>query len=530
MPGIYRKGVLLLVLVAALALLAVPLAAQDMEETEFVFAHPGPIRTLDAPVTWFISTHWLANLLYDCLIWRTVDGSGYVGQAAESWENVDATTWRFNLRPGITFHNGEPLDANAVKWNIDRVRTREDFMVQPQWLDVAEVIVVDDVTVDIKTVGPTPYFEFIVSFNGCELLPPGYIEEVGEEQFARAPVGSGPYVLSEFSESDRYVFTAWDDYWGGRPSPDRVIYQVIPEQSAQVAALLAGQVDMVSNVPAVELPGLEAAEGIVLTKETAAVMQHIYLRVDTTAGNMAETYPDYQPATLDLNVRQALSHALDRDLLAEVHGAAVPRLGRICPHFPEGGADSFNNPETVTAHYDPDLARSLLADAGYADGGPTVYFDTPTVSRGGNEKEVAEVVSAMLEEVGFNVELTVLDPAAFGEQINSPGNNRDMMMVTLGCSVPLVPLFYRCVWPAAHHDVCIEEWDEVSNAILSEMDPATRLELWGQWWDYWFGVLQNVTLYEVQANIAYSSDFEFTPRKDGWYTFRDNLTPTGDGM
>ena len=529
MSGSYRKGVLTLALLAALVLLAVPLAAQD-EGTEFVFAHPGPIRTLDAPVTWYISTHWLANLLYDCLIWRTVDGSGYVGQAAHSWENVDDLTWRFNLRPGITFHNGEPLDAAAVKWNIDRVRTREDFMVQPQWLDVAEVIVVDDVTVDIKTVGPTPYFEFIVSFNGCELLPPGYIEEVGEEAFARAPVGSGPYVLSEFSESDRYVFEAWDDYWGGRSSPDRVIYQVIPEQSAQVAALLAGQVDMVSNVPAVELPGLEAAEGIVLTKETAAVMQHIYLRVDTTAGNMAETYPDYQPATLDLKVRQALSHAIDRELLSEVHGAAVPRLGRICPHFPEGGADSFNNPDTVSAHYDPDLARSLLAEAGYADDGPTVYFDTPTVSRGGNEKEVAEVVSAMLEEVGFNVELTVLDPAAFGEQINSPGNNRDMMMVTLGCSVPLVPLFYRCVWPAAHHDICVEEWDEVSNAILSEMNPETRLELWGQWWDYWFGMLQNVTLYEVQANIAYSDEFDFTPRKDGWYTFRDNLTPAGDGM
>ncbi len=530
MPGFNRKGILVLALIAVLALLAVPLGAQDMEETEFIFAHPGPIRTLDAPVTWFISTHWLANLLYDCLIWRTVDGSGYVGQAAESWENVDDTTWRFNLRPGNTFHNGEPLDAAAVKWNIDRVRTREDFMVQPQWVDVAEVIVVDETTVDIVTVGPTPYFEFIVSFNGCELLPPGYVEEVGDEAFSRAPIGSGPYVLSEFTESDRYVFEAWDDYWGGRPEIDRVIYQVIPEQSAQVAALLAGQVDMVSNVPAVELPGLEAAGDIVLTKETAAVMQHIYLRVDTTAGNMAETYPDFEPATLDLNVRQAISHAIDRDLLAEVHGAAVPRLGRICPHFPEGGADSFNNPETVTAHYDPDLARSLLADAGYADGGPTVYFDTPTVSRGGNEKEVAEVVSAMLEEVGFDVELNVLDPAAFGEQINSPGNNRDMMMVTLGCSVPLVPLFYRCVWPAAHHDVCVEEWDEVSNAILSEMNSETRLELWGQWWDYWFGVLQNVTLYEVQANIAYSSEFDFTPRKDGWYTFRENLKLAGDDM
>ncbi len=530
MSGFRRKGILLLALFTVLALLAAPAAAQDMEETEFIFAHSGPIYTLDAPVTWYISTHWLANLMYDCLIWRTVDGSGYVGQAAESWENVDDITWRFNLRPGMTFHNGEPLDANAVKWNIDRVRTREDFMVQPQWVSIAEVIVVDETTVDVITDGPTPYLEFFISFNGCELLPPGYIEEVGEEEFARNPVGSGPYVLSEFTESDRYVFEAWDDYWGGRPSPDRVIYQVIPEQAAQIAALLAGQVDMVANVPAVEVAGLEAAEGIKLTKETAAVMQHMYLRVDTDAGAMATTYPDYQPATLDKNVRDAINHALDRDLLAEVHGSAIPRTGRVCPHFVEGGADSFNDPATVTATYDPDRARELLAEAGYADGGPTIHLDSPTVDRAGALKDVSEVIAVMLEEVGFTVELNVLDPSAYGEQIRSPGNNREIMMVTLGCSVPLLPLFYTCDWPSVHHDICNPDWDEVSYGILSEMDPEARLDLWGQWWDYWFDVMQTVTLYEAVANIAYSDEFEFTPRRDGWYTFRDNLQLAGDGM
>ena len=529
MPGISRKGILVLALISVLALLAAPTLAQD-EETEFIFAHSGPIYTLDSPVTWYIATHWLANLMYDCLIWRTVDGSGYVGQAAETWENVDDVTWRFNLRPGITFHNGEPLDAAAVKWNIDRVRTREDFMVQPQWQDIAEVIVVDETTVDVKTVGPTPYLEFIISFNGCELQPPGYMEEVGDEAFSRNPVGSGPYVLAEFTESDRYVFEAWDDYWGGRPEIDRVIYQVIPEQAAQVAALLAGQVDMVANVPAVELPGLEAAEGIKLTRETAAVMQHMYLRVDTTAGAMAATYPDFQPATLDANVRYAINHALDRDLLAEVHGSAIPRTGRVCPHFPEGGADGFNDPATVTATYNPDRARELLAEAGFADGGPTVYLDSSTIDRAGALKDVAEVVAVMLEDVGFDVELNVLDPSAFGEQIRSPGNNRDMMMVTLGCSVPLLPLFYRCDWPAAHHDICNEDWDVVSYAILSEMDSEKRLELWGQWWEFWFDIMQTVTLYEAQANIAYSDDFDFTPRKDGWYTFRENLQLAGDGM
>ena len=102
-------------------------AAADDGVVEFVFAHPGPIRTMDAPVTWFGSTHWLTNLLYDCLIWRAADGSGYVGQAAESWENVDEVTWRFHLREGNTFQNGEALDAEAVKWNIDRVSLPRRF-------------------------------------------------------------------------------------------------------------------------------------------------------------------------------------------------------------------------------------------------------------------------------------------------------------------------------------------------------------------------------------------------------------------
>ena len=526
MRNINHKRVLVALMLLALpALLGTPALAQDMEESEFVFAHTGPIRTMDAPVTWFGSTHWLTNLLYECLIWRSQDGTGYVGQAAESWGTTDDTTWRFNLRPGITFHNGEPLDAEAVKWNIDRVRTREDFMVQPQWLFVKDVIVVDEVTVDVTTHVPYPYFEYGVSFNGCELLPPDYMEEVGEEEFARNPVGSGPYMLSEFTESDRYVFTAWDDYWAGRPEVDRVIYQVIPEQSAQVAALLAGQVDLITGVPAPDRAQLEAAEGISVVSETSGRMHHLYARQDTRAGNISETYPDYQPATLDPRVRHAISHALDRELLAEVHGSASARLARVCAHFPEGFAEQYADPEAVAAHFNPDRARELLAEAGYADGGPTIYLDSPTATaRGGSEKEVAEVAAAMLEEVGFNVELNILDPSAYGEQILSPGGYRDLMLVNLGCAPSLVPLFYACDWPSNIHDICIEEWDEVSDAILSTVDFDERMALWQQWWDFMFEVDQTITLYEIEAVLAYNSaEFTFSPRKDGWMTFRGNI-------
>ena len=513
-----------LVIAALLTLLvAVPysLVAQD-DVTEFVFAHPGPIRTMDAPVTWFGSTHWLTNLLYDCLIWRAADGDGYVGQAAESWENVDDLTWRFYLREGLTFQNGEVLDAEAVKWNIDRVRTREDFLVYPQWQFINEVTVIDPLTVEITTNEPHPYFEYDVSFNGCQILPPGYMAEVGEEAFARAPIGSGPYRLVEFTESDRYVFEAWDEYWDGRPEVDRVIYQVIPEQSAQVAALLAGQVDLISTVPVPDRDLIENTEGLSLVRETSNRMHHFYLRVETETGAMNETFPDYQPATLDVNVRRAINHALDRDLLAEVQGSASARLARVCDYYPEGSLNNLADPEFVSSWYDPELAASLLAEAGYAAGeGPTIYIDAPTF-QAGTDKEVAEVVAAMLEMVGFTVELNVLDPSAYAEQITSGGNNRDMMLTTLGCSPSLVPRFYTCEWVQANYNVCVEEWDALGKEILRTVDPQARLDLWSQWWEYYLDYSHTLTLYEIDNVMAYNSaEFEFVPRKDGWFTFRD---------
>ncbi|MCU0512352.1 MAG: ABC transporter substrate-binding protein [Anaerolineae bacterium] len=518
-----RISAVLLVIVLTTVLSLRPLSAQD-EVTEFVFAHPGPIRTMDAPVTWFGSTHWLTNLLYDCLIWRAADGNGYVGQAAERWENIDDLTWRFYLREGLTFQNGEVLDAEAVKWNIDRVRSREDFLVYPQWQFVADVVVVDALTVDVITKTPYPYFEYDISFNGCQILPPDYLEEVGEEEFARSPVGSGPYRLVEFTESDRYVFEAWDGYWGGRPEVDRVIYQVIPEQSAQVAALLAGQVDLIPTVPVPDRERLGATDGLSLVTETSNRMHHLYLRVETETGAMNETYPDYQPATLDNNVRLAISHALDRSLLAEVQGSASPRLLRVCSYYPEGAIEAYSDPAAVADWYDPELARSLLIEAGFdldAGAGPTVYLDAPVFQFGG-EKEVAEIAAAMLEEVGFNVELNVMDSAAYSEQITSGGNNRDIMLTTLGCAPSLVPSFYQCEWTQANYNVCVPEWDAIGEQITQTVDPAARLALWEQWWEYYVNYAQTITLYEIDNVMAYNSaEFEFTPRKDGWFTFRD---------
>ncbi len=515
---------LLLSLIAMIGALAfAPATAQD-DMSEFVFAHSGPIRPMDPHSHWYGSTHHLLNLYYDCLIWRSADGSGYVPQAAHSWETVDDTTWRFHLREGATFHNGEPVDAAAIKWNIDRVRHPiGDIPLYQQWAFVKEVVVVDDLTVDILTNEPHAYFENDVSYNGCELIPPAYFEEVGQEEFNRNPVGSGPYTLAELSENDRYVFAAWDDYHSGRPEVDRVVYQVIPEPSAQVAALLAGQVDMIKGVPAPDRPTIEATDGLTLLTESGNRMYHYYARVDTESGAFPETFPDYQPATLDSNVRKAITHALDRHLLAEVHGSASARLARVCSYYPEGMADKYADPDIIAEWYDPDMAKEYLAEAGYAEGeGPTIYLDTPVVGRGGSAKEVAEVAAALLEDVGFTVDLTVRDASAFAVEVQRSGNNRDLMLAALGCGPALLPLFYNCDWSAVAYSICDEDWDAVAGAIQVTIDRDARLDLWEQWWEYYIDLTQTITLFEITDVMALNTaEFDFTPRKDGWMTFRD---------
>ena len=509
----------------ALVLLAATAHAQSDEPVTFTFAHPGPVRTMDAPVTWFGSTHWLTNTLYDCLIWRSADGSGYVGQAAERWEAIDDTTWRFYLGEGRTFHNGEPLDAAAVKWNIDRLLTREDFMVHPQWLFIKEAVIVDDLTIDVLTHQPEAYFEYDFSYNGCQLLPPQYIEEVGEEEFARNPVGSGPYRLASFTASDRYVFEAWDDYWSGRPEVDRIIYQVIPEAGSQVAALLAGQIDMIRNVPLPDRARIEAASDVELLFAPANIQHLFYVRYQTDTGEFPRSWPDYTPSTVDQRIRLAVSHALDRELLAEVQGSARPSLLRSDEFHPEHRG-RWAGEEAAINFYDPERARQLIIEAGYdLDAGerPILHLDANDFQQG-NEKEVAEVAAALLADVGFDVRLNILGNAAFQEQVLTPGNYRELAMANIGGAPSLQPRFFSCGWETSRSrscDVAEGEWHDTNQKILTTLDFEERMALWEIFWEFWVEMAPEITMYHIDQALAINSRFEWEPRADGWMTFRD---------
>jgi len=127
----------------------------------------------------------------------------------------------------------------------------------------------------------------------------------------------------------------------------------------------------------------------------------------------------------------------------------------------------------------------------------------------------------MLEQVGFQVELNVLDLAAYMEQVYVPGNNRDLAQINLGGSAPFTPLYYTCKWTEPAYTVCINEWSKVGEQILVEVDQAKRLQLWEQFWDFYVDDMNTITLFEIDNTVGMNKKFEWAPRADGWFTFRD---------
>src|SRR6056297_3250408 len=165
-----------------------------------------------------LSSNIMYYHLYDPLVKRSPDLTFGPG-LAESWENVDETTWRFKLREGVTFHNGNAFTADDVVFTVEKAREsiRPDLVA-----NIASITAVDDLTVEITT--PAPYAVLPNDLAELLILDKDYTTETGDEQMDLQPMGTGPYMLEEWIKEERLVLTAFDDYWAGEPTIDQVTF------------------------------------------------------------------------------------------------------------------------------------------------------------------------------------------------------------------------------------------------------------------------------------------------------------------
>ncbi len=327
--------------------------------------------------------------MFDGLVTRGPDME-IVPEIAESWEWLDSTTCEFRIREGITFHNGEALTAEDVEYTFNRIIKEggmdgESSPRKGLLGPLESVEMVDDYTVVFKL--SEPWTVLLKMLPHQQIVPKDYLEEVGSEEFRKHPIGAGPFKFVEGKLNERIVLERFDDYYGGSPdlppvgvAPLKtVIFEILPESSTRVAALLSGECDIVQNVPSVDVPRIEKSSNATIkySKGTRAN----YLEMNIT-----------KPPFDNPNVRKAMNYAFDRDLLIEVlyNGEGGVFAGPLFPYEPM--FDSSLTPYK----YNPELAKVLLKEAGYPDGFSLV-LDTET-----DFKEPAEIIAGMLSEVGID--------------------------------------------------------------------------------------------------------------------------------
>ena len=393
-------------LLAAAALTLGLAHAQD----ELVIAFQGGAATLDPMMRNETTTISWQRHIFDNVTAFDRDGNVVPG-IATSWENVDPTTWHFEIRQGVTFHDGTPMTAEDVAFSIDRAATHPMSEMRGGLSTYEAATALDADTVEVTTTAPDPLMP--ANLDYVRVIPAALIEEVGEEAFAENPVGTGPYVFQDWLAEDYLDLEANPDYWGGTPAYENVRLTAIPNGATRVAALLSGEVDMAVTVLPQDVPRVEASSDAYVSQVPG--LRVIYLALDDVREDtpgMSEPNP-----FLDVRVRQAVFHAIDMDTIADriMSGASTPASQFLAP-FNEGYVEDLERPA-----YDPERARELLAEAGYEDGF-TVRLDAPN-DRYLNDALIAQAVGGQLGEVGIDVEVNAVPRAVFFPEHFNNGNS-----------------------------------------------------------------------------------------------------------
>lgn len=428
---------------------------------------------------------------------RTDSDYNIVLDAAESYEYVDENTYKFTLKKGILFHDGVEMKTEDVQYTFDTLRQKDVVYRLGSDFNYMYIEPIDDYSFYLKM--DTPNSSSLLRLGNVKIIPKHYVEKVGDEEFAKAPIGSGPYRFVSWTKDEEIVLEAFGDYYEGRPAIDKVIFKVIPESSARVAALEAGQVDLITAVSTNQVERLRASDGIdVASKGTTRV---VYFTLNTLR--------DGSPLQ-DVRVRQAINCAIDRDLIVkgvlDGFGSAIGTFA--LPFFPN------YNTDLAGYAYDPEGAKKLLADAGYA-GGFAVEIGG-SFSSLSNGSDVAQAVAAQLEEIGITTTVLEKDSNTVKEEYLA-GTSSDLTFTSFGGITNDVCYMGKIVLGtgqrySAWSDAAFDELIEKAIASTDEAEQAVNVKAVQA---YSFENACVVPLYQNHAIFAYSTRLQnWEPRVD----------------
>jgi peptide/nickel transport system substrate-binding protein len=370
-------------------LLAGTLGATGQPEEQILnFALSGNPDTLDPQKTSGTLTFQTCKSIYDTLVEPDQDAK-IIPALAESYDiSADGLTWTFNLRKGVTFHNGDPFTSADVKASIERIKSEETGSPNANEFAVIQSIATpDDHTVVFSLEKPSaPLLSTLASGWGA-ILPKSLIDS--GHDFASQPVGTGPYRITEYIRDAKIVLEKNEDYWmKGHPKLDKIVMNVIPERAVQVQGLIAGHVDISYVTVPEDLPILEDSGQVTIEYYNSALVQVLSMNCS-------------RPPLDDIRVRQAINHAVDKETVMEVAYGGGDVVGTFL--YP---GSAFYKDFTKLYTYDPEKAKSLLAQAGV---GSDVELEMSLPQNYPPHVNAGQMYVEMLSKVGLNVKIKLVD-------------------------------------------------------------------------------------------------------------------------
>ncbi|KFC64566.1 putative ABC transporter periplasmic oligopeptide-binding protein [Devosia sp. LC5] len=415
---------------------------------------------------------------------------GLMPRLAESWEDKGDGTWQFKLRPGVTFSDGTTFDANDVKHSFDRVFSDQMTCESARYFADTELsfTVVDDTTLDVKAEPAQPILPLLMSL--VTIVP----SETPME-FVRDPIGTGPYAMSEWTAGQQIVLDRRDDYWGDAPAVTKATYLFRSEPAVRAGMVAAGEADIAPQITA-EVADNKATDFSYLNSET------VYLRID-----------GQDAPTSDLRVRQALNAAIEREAFI---GTVLPEGTELAVAMVPPTTLGWN-PDLSPPAFDPELAKTLLAEA-QADGIDT-SLPIEIVARTENFPNVTEVAEAlvqMLNEVGFNATLRMVEVAEHEQYYSKPYPESEGTRLVLAQhdnsrGDPAFSMFFKYNSEGTQSGVNDPKVDD----LIARASAATgdeRAALWSELFAYVHDeIVADVLLFHMVGLSRVSERLDFTP-------------------
>jgi peptide/nickel transport system substrate-binding protein len=361
--------------------------------------------TMDPPQITDLNSTRVIKRMFEGLTAQELGTYKIIPGLAQSWDiSKDGLTYTFHLRPNVKFHDGTPLTAEAVKFCFDRqLNDQGPFYatgiypyVKGFLGNVAGVEVVNPTTVQIRLKAPlTPFLQYL-AHHSLYIYSPDALKKWGKD-IVKHPVGTGPFKLETWEPGVRVVLARNDQYWGGAPKVRQAIYVPIIEAQARLSAIKTGEIDLTMDVPPDSLADLRKDPDVVVAETNSSAVWYVALNTR-------------HPALKDKRVRQALNYAVQKEAIIRdiLKGTAIVATTPLSPVY-----GPYHEDKTVRYPYDPEKAKALLKEAGFAGGFDVTFYVPESGSGMQSPVEMGTVIQANLAAVGVRAKIQTMEWGAY---------------------------------------------------------------------------------------------------------------------